>query len=148
MQNSKHKNRIVEYCQQNQLSLTPLREHVLDIILTEKGVIKAYQVLAKMQGKSQTIVAPPTVYRTLDFWADAGVLHKIDAINGYIVCRHRHEHEKSTSTPFILVCRTCGAVFEYGLPDLWEQLHHALQQKHFIPDTDHVVLTGICQKCQ
>lgn len=148
MQENKHKNRIIKYCQQNQLILTPLREMMLDIILRETGVIKAYQILAKMQVKSETAVAPPTIYRTLDFWATAGVLHKIDEINGYIVCRHRHEHSENCSIPFILVCRECGAVFEYELPDLWQQLNNQLIQKDFIPDKDHIVLTGKCQKCQ
>lgn len=148
MQENKHKNRIIKYCQQNQLILTPLREMMLDIILRETGVIKAYQILAKMQVKSETAIAPPTIYRTLDFWATAGVLHKIDEINGYIVCRHRHEHSETCSIPFILVCRECGAVFEYELPDLWQQLNNQLIQKDFIPDKDHIVLTGKCQKCQ
>ena len=56
-----------------------LREQVLDIVLRQEGVIKTYTVLAQMQQQSNGMVAPPTAYRALDFWAEHGVLHKVAA---------------------------------------------------------------------
>lgn len=86
------KQNILAQCRAQNVQVTPLREHVLDIVLQLDGVIKAYTVLAQMQRESDNVLAPPTAYRALDFWAEQGVLHKIPAVNGYILCSHvQHE---------------------------------------------------------
>ena len=74
------KQKILDQCRKSGLQITPLREQVLDIVLELDGVIKAYTVLAQMQRSSASVVAPPTAYRALDFWAEHGVLHKIPAV--------------------------------------------------------------------
>lgn len=150
------KNKILSECQQRGAQVTPLREQVLDIVLQLDGVIKAYTVLAQMQRVSTNVVAPPTAYRALDFWADLGVLHKIPAVNGYILCNHvqhecnghchdDHDHHNSS---FILVCSECGAVDEQSLTKEWQALRQAAQQSGFHLKEEHVVLTGICAKCR
>ena len=80
------KTRILTQCEAQGVTITQLRAQVLDIVLSMSGVIKAYQVLAHMQQSSRNTIAPPTAYRALDFWTEQGILHKIPAINGYILC--------------------------------------------------------------
>lgn len=150
------KAKIVQQMQQQGVQVTPLREQVLDIVLQSDGVIKAYNVLAQMQLHSKTAVAPPTAYRALDFWAEHGVLHKIAAVNGYILCSHvQHEcgghcHDEAAhhSSSFILVCTECGAVDEQSLSREWAGLRTAVNQTGFQLKEEHIVLTGICKKCQ
>ena len=146
------KQKILDQCRKSGLQITPLREQVLDIVLEFDGVIKAYTVLAQMQRSSASVVAPPTAYRALDFWAEHGVLHKIPAVNGYVLCRHdcdshchagAHEHNSS----FILVCTECGAVDEQSLTAEWAALRSAVAAGGFNLNEEHVVLTGICAKC-
>lgn len=148
------KDKILADCQQQGAQVTPLREQVLDIILQADGVIKAYTVLAQMQRlNNDTVVAPPTAYRALDFWVDVGVLHKIPAVNGYILCNHiqhdcnNHCHQPHNSS-FILVCAKCGAVDEQSLNREWRALCKAVRQSGFALKEEHVVLTGICSNCQ
>lgn len=150
------KNKILAECQQRGAQVTPLREQVLDIVLQLDGVIKAYTVLAQMQRNSDNVVAPPTAYRALDFWADLGVLHKIPAVNGYILCSHvqhecgghcHNEHEHHNSS-FILVCEKCGAVDEQSLNTEWLALREGVKSSGFALKEEHVVLTGVCGKCQ
>lgn len=149
---------ILANCRHHKAQVTNLREQVLDLILAEHGVIKAYDILAKLQSASTSTVAPPTAYRALDFWVEQGVLHKVTAVNGYIVCRHNGEHEHNeqgdcTHEPhqpaIILVCKECHAVDEQA-PTLeqWQQLHQSLARTGFLVDEEHIVLTGICQQCQ
>ena len=105
------KQNILAQCRAQNVQITPLREHVLDIVLQLDGVIKAYTVLAQMQRESDNVLAPPTAYRALDFWAEQGVLHKIPAVNGYILCSHVqhecnshcHSDAHSHNSSFILV---------------------------------------------
>ena len=149
------KQKILDQCRKSGLQITPLREQVLDIVLELDGVIKAYTVLAQMQRSSASVVAPPTAYRALDFWAEHGVLHKIPAVNGYVLCTHaRHDcdshchagaHEHNSS--FILVCTECGAVDEQSLTAEWAALRSVVAAGGFNLNEEHVVLTGICAKC-
>ena len=150
------KQKILDQCRKSGLQITPLREQVLDIVLEFDGVIKAYTVLAQMQRSSASVVAPPTAYRALDFWAEHGVLHKIPAVNGYVLCSHaRHncrehgheEHSGHSHSAFILVCTECGAVDEQSLTAEWAALRSAVAAGGFNLNEEHVVLTGICAKC-
>lgn len=150
------KENIINQAKKQGAQITHLREQVLDIILTlPKGVIKAYHVLAQMQQHSNTNIAPPTAYRALDFWVEQGVLHKIAAVNGYILCHHtQHEcnshchAENNSHTAFILVCTKCGTVNEQTLNHEWTALKQAVQQKGFALTEEHLVLTGVCAQCQ
>ena len=112
------KQKIIEQARAKGAQVTALREQVLDIVLEHEGVIKAYYVLSQMQQHSKTPVAPPTAYRALDFWAELGVLHKIAAVNGYVLCSHARHN----------CCEHGHAGF-------------SLTEKH-------LVLTGICAKCR
>ena len=68
------KEQILHQCRTTGAQVTPLREQVLDMVLQLDGVIKAYNVLAQMQRDSESVVAPPTAYRALDFWAEQGAI--------------------------------------------------------------------------
>lgn len=149
------KTRVLEQCRRNGATVTALRAQVLDIVLSMSGVIKAYQVLAQMQRHSDTPVAPPTAYRALDFWAEHGVLHKVSAVNGYILCSHIqhdcsiHCHEEhGHANAFVLVCTRCGAVDEQGMSREWTALRQRLAATGFALNEAHIVLTGICATCQ
>lgn len=61
------KQKIIEQARREDLQVTALREQVLDIVLQQSGVIKAYNVLSQMQQQSEGVLAPPTAYRALDF---------------------------------------------------------------------------------
>ena len=150
------KQNILAQCRAQNVQVTPLREHVLDIVLQLDGVIKAYTVLAQMQRESDNVLAPPTAYRALDFWAEQGVLHKIPAVNGYVLCTHaRHDCDshchagaQEHNSSFILVCTECGAVDEQSLTAEWAALRSAVAATGFALNEEHVVLTGVCGKCR
>ena len=153
----KYKQKILEQARSEGVQVTALREQVLDIVLQQQGVIKAYTVLAQMQQSSDGVVAPPTAYRALDFWAERGVLHKVAAVNGYVLCSHaRHEcdnhcHGSATEahhSAFILVCTECGTVDEQTLGQEWNALREAVAETGFMLKEEHVVLTGVCKQCQ
>ncbi|WP_373795330.1 transcriptional repressor [Neisseria dentiae] len=151
------KQKILAQAKHDGVQVTALREQVLDIILQQTGVIKAYNVLSQMQQQSESVVAPPTAYRALDFWAEQGVLHKVAAVNGYVLCSHAqhdcsdHCHgqgEAAHHSAFILVCTECGAVDEQTLSQEWAALRAGVAASGFALKEEHVVLTGTCKKCQ
>ncbi len=65
------------------------------------GAYAIIEALAKREGKP---IAPPTVYRTLDFFLEHGFLHRIESRNAYARCAHfDHAHESA-----MLICEKCG----------------------------------------
>lgn len=153
--NSAEKARILAQCETQRVTITQLRAQVLDIVLSMNGVIKAYQVLACMQQGSNSTIAPPTAYRALDFWAEQGILHKIPAINGYILCRHvQHEcseqcqQDVTHHSDFVLVCNQCGAVEELSMSQEWLALRQRVSNSGFQLNDEHIVLTGVCNQCR
>lgn len=152
------KQTILERCRENGAQITALREQVLDLVLQQSGVIKAYTVLSLMQQQSDSPVAPPTAYRALDFWVEQGILHKVAAVNGYVLCSHaQHEcnshcHEEESNahhhSAFILVCTECGTVDEQTLSKEWAALQQGVAASGFLLKEEHLVLTGICKQCQ
>ena len=129
-----YKTAIIARAREQGLQITALREQVLDIVLRQEGVIKAYTVLAQMQQQSNGVVAPPTASRALDFWAAHGVLHNVAAVNGYVLCRHARPH--------------CGNTDEQTLSREWQALCAGVAAGGFKLKEEHVVLTGICKQCQ
>ena len=149
------KTRILTQCEAQGVTITQLRAQVLDIVLSMSGVIKAYQVLAHMQQSSRNTIAPPTAYRALDFWTEQGILHKIPAINGYILCRHAQHDCGELCQPdhihhsdFVLVCNQCGAVDEQSMSPEWLALRQRVADSGFILNDEHIVLTGMCSQCR
>ena len=112
------KQKILEQAQRDGVQVTALREQVLDIVLKQSGVIKAYNVLSQMQQQSEGVVAPPTAYRALDFWAEQGVLHKVAAVNGYILCSHA-QHECNDHCHGPRRSRSAPQRVYFGLYRMW-----------------------------
>lgn len=130
-------------CEQRGVRLTALRRQVLELVLAYPGVVKAYQVLADLQ-RERGIAAPPTVYRALDFLVEAGLLHKVGALNGYIVCSHVgccHEG-------LILVCSACGSVNELDATPALDALREQASLLGFAIGQQNLLLTGQCQACR
>ena len=119
------KQKILEQAQRDGVQVTALREQVLDIVLKQSGVIKAYNVLSQMQQQSEGVVAPPTAYHC-----------------------HDHEEAEAHHSAFILVCTECGTADEQTLSQEWAALRAGVAETGFSLKEEHVVLTGICKKCQ
>ncbi|MDF0604878.1 transcriptional repressor [Neisseriaceae bacterium TC5R-5] len=131
------------HCAQRGSKLTALRRQVLEIVLSQQGVIKAYQVLAALQ-EQRGVAAPPTVYRALDFLVEHGLLHKVEALNGFIVCDHFDcQHES-----LILVCQLCGKVQEIDASASLAVLREAASTVTFTLSQQNPLLAGVCDRCQ
>lgn len=131
-----------ELCSRQGARLTALRRRVLELVLAHDGVVKAYQILAELQ-QERGIAAPPTVYRALDFLVEVGLLHKVDALNGFIVCRHVGCHHRG----LILVCSVCGKVSELDASPAFTALREEADERGFVITEQNLLLTGHCRSC-
>ena len=73
-------------CQKNGQRLTTLRQTVLKLVWSSHRPVGAYDILAMLSKGQERPVAPPTVYRALDFLLEQELIHRIASLNAYIGC--------------------------------------------------------------
>ena len=130
-------------CASTGARLTPLRKEVLELILSASGPVGAYDLLAKLKGGSERPAAPPTVYRTLDFLLEKGLIHRLTSINAYIPCCHPREGHQAA----FLICTGCHIVKEASAHGLIQQLDQLATSDHFNARHSIIEISGICQQC-
>ena len=134
---------VEEVCSHKGLQLTPLRRRVLSILSESRSPLGAYAIierLSKLEGKQ---IAPPTVYRTLEFFAENGFLHKIESRNVFAPCEHLgHAHNG-----VLLICETCGHSEEVEDSALDGALKATAARAGFVPCRQMMELQGLCKAC-
>ena len=142
MNNAQFLQSAAEHCLKNGANLTDLRRQVLDLVLAHDGVVKAYQILSDLQ-QARGSAAPPTVYRALEFLVEQGILHRVEALNGYVVCRHLDCAHPSVSLTF----RDCGKVDEMAADEGFMTLRQLCAGHGFEMDEQQLLLNGRCVQC-
>ena len=134
---------VEDICARQGLQLTPLRRRVLSILGESPAPLGAYAIidrLAKIEGKP---VAPPTVYRTLEFFLGHGFVHKIESRNAFAPCEHvGHAHHG-----VLLLCEKCGHSEEIEDPSLDSALQETAARAGFLPHSQMLELQGLCKSC-
>lgn len=125
------------------MRLTPIRRRVLEQVLARHAPVGAYDVLQSLASEG-THWAPPTVYRALEFLLEAGLIHRIDALNAFIACESP-EHAHSGQ---FLVCTRCHRVDELSDPKLSRLLATRAREAGFSADLPGIEIKGICSRCQ
>ena len=130
-------------CARQGLHLTPLRQRVLAILSESSAPLGAYAIIEQLSRREGKQIAPPTVYRTLEFFLDHGFLHKIESRNAYAPCEHLgHSHHGA-----LLLCEKCGRSDEIEDAKLDRLLQEAAARVGFAPHRQMVELVGLCRDC-
>ncbi len=124
-------------CEQSGERFTPLREHVLELVIEDGGAVKAYDLLDRLK-PDRGSPKPPTVYRALDFLSRIGLIHRIEALNAFIACDHSHEGNLAE----FFICKDCSRVEERHAHD-----HADCKPKGFQISRSVIEHYGICATC-
>lgn len=135
--------RVASYCASRNLRFTPIRQEVLELVLQYPEVVKAYEILADLR-RIRANAEPPTVYRALDFFVEIGVLHRAEALNGFVFCPHFDRPHMS----IILSCSQCGNVNEINAIEMVQSMHDFCRTQDFTLQKEPVVFTGLCEGCR
>ncbi len=130
-----------DLCESRNLRLTERREQVLQILLQSHQPMGAYDILAELNHGSARI-APPIVYRALDFLLAEGLVHRIECKNAFIGCVHPGHGDAAQ----FLICKNCDKVAE--LQNSASALQEDARNIGFAVDHSVVELTGTCADCQ
>ena len=130
-------------CERKALLLTPLRQQVLAILAESSGPLGAYAIIDQLSRREGKPIAPPTVYRTLEFFLQNGFVYKIESRNAYAPCEHLgHAHHGA-----LLLCEKCGRSDEIEDVKLDRLLQEAAARAGFAPHRQMVELVGLCRDC-
>jgi Fur family zinc uptake transcriptional regulator len=132
-----------EVCARRGARLTDIRRRVLKLVWRQHGPIGAYDVL-EMLGRNGQRVAPPTVYRALDFLVENGLVHRIETQNAFVGCgepRTRH-------TGQFLICRVCRSVGELADPTIVRVVQDRARRLGFDAETQTIEIHGLCPECR
>jgi Fur family zinc uptake transcriptional regulator len=123
--------------------LTPQRRAVLATLLKTGGPATAYELLDLIKPEDASIT-PASIYRSLDFLVDTGLVHRLDSTRSFIACEHPdHPH-----TGQFLICRACGTVVEAEDKRI-VRANEDLGERHgFTLDQRTVELVGLCGGCR
>ena len=132
-----------EVCQTNNVRLTPMREKVLSLVWQSHKPLGAYDILALLS-VPEKIVAPPTVYRALDFLIEQGLIHRIASLNAYIGCSTPENEHLSQ----FLLCRECGVALEMDSRSITNAIQANANHYGFLIDNETIEISGLCRPCQ
>ena len=111
--------------------------------LNEAGQqMKAYEILDKL--KAQGVRAPMTVYRALDGLEQKGIIHKLEALNSFVICNHNDPHQVQV----FRVCEECDFVDEIDIEGLEALISPYARGDGFSMTVAHLELRGVCKKCR
>mgnify|MGYP006103755427 FL=1 len=129
-------------CDENDSRFTSLRKRVLELVWARHEPIKAYDLLSELQ-KEDKAAKPSTVYRTLDFLLDLGLVHKIHRQNAYVGCVDPKEDRPS----FFLVCNNCHKVSEKHDEEYFKLIKSISKKYQFKLRDTSFEIEGLCNNC-
>jgi Fur family transcriptional regulator, zinc uptake regulator len=130
-------------CERRNLRLTPLRRRVLELVWASHHPIGAYDILDRL-GQERGRVAPPTVYRTLAFLAEHGLVHRIDTLNAFVGCARPGASHRA----YFLICRRCRSAAEFEDERVADALGRFVARAGFHLEAETVELSGLCRRCR
>jgi Fur family peroxide stress response transcriptional regulator len=122
-------------------TLTPQREAVLQVIRESENHMTASEIFAAARSVLPSI-SYATVYNSLKYLKDAGLVHEISFGNGasrYDRETERHDHA---------ICTSCGKLVDFDLTVTKDVVRAAARKTRFLPESIHLTLRGLCPDCR
>lgn len=125
------------------LRKTEKREVILKVIYDSGRHLTPDEVYREMCDKYDSKIGISTVYRTLTFFEEAGLVNVVMIGNETkryeIKCDHHHDH---------MICLECGSIIEFT-DEAIETLQEAVAKRNNFKMIDHdMTIYGFCSNCQ
>ncbi|MCV2886605.1 transcriptional repressor [Aestuariibacter sp. AA17] len=131
------------FCEKKGARFTHLREKVYELLLRQQGSVGAYELLDSLK-ETESSAKPATVYRTLDFLMELGLIHRLESTNAFVACHH---FDCNHPVQF-LICDKCGEVREIQSAGLKETLDNQAASHGFKVTKQTIEAHGTCSACQ
>jgi Fur family zinc uptake transcriptional regulator len=125
--------------------LTRNQSLVLDALSHADAPLSAYTILDKL--RDHGFRAPLQVYRALEKLLEFGLVHRLESINAFVACAHRHDHAHEHGVTAFTICEDCGNVTELCDAVIEERLSFLAKQQQFKTEKTTIEIRGHCQTC-
>lgn len=133
-------------CRGRGLQMTALRREIVGIFAQAQQPLGAYAIIQKLSEAQNRVVAPPTVYRTLDFLVENGFVVKIESRQAYVACDHvGHDHDHHG---IVFSCGKCGRTIEVESASVESGLAALAEKLQFKSERTIVEVEGLCATCR
>ncbi|MDR3357329.1 MAG: transcriptional repressor [Desulfovibrio sp.] len=122
--------------------LTSLRRAILEILMAADFPVKAYDLIEYMRDKGKR-VTPATIYRTLDFLLQNGLVHRVNSLNAYIPCTGEHNNHAL----LMVTCSGCQKTTEIDDQDLYDSMRSRLEELGMSLQGGCIEIQGMCKEC-
>jgi len=120
--------------------LTPIRRHIYKCLAQAETPLGAYDILDMLDGIGSS--KPPTVYRSLEWLIDVGLVKKIESVSKYIA----KTSSDDTDQMALLLCDTCGHVEPFDAGPALKSLAGFAKSKGFKDHQTVIEIIGQCTK--
>lgn len=129
-------------CGERHLKLTDIRSATLEEI-AQSGPISAYQLMSRLSSRLDRRVDPPTVYRSLDFLMNAGLIARLESRSAFVL-RHRPDQLHPS---VLMLCDRCDSTVELEDPRLVKLIEADAAALGFRLGGPIIECSGTCQRC-
>ena len=130
-------------CDARGAQLTTLRRQVLELLWESGRPTGAHELIEALKFRNSRPVAPPTVYRALEFLMSQRFVLKIESRNACVPCAHP---ERRHDCPFF-ICSNCGVSAESEEPRVEQMLAEDAAVLGFRVTRRVVEVEGTCGSC-
>ena len=127
----------------SETKLTKNQSLVLAVLESHQSPLSAYSILDQLTDAG--LRAPPQVYRALEKLIDYGLIHKLESINSYVACQHRHCGSHQVTS--FAICDSCEHVSEIINAEFDKTLHGLADNVGLTPKHSTVEIHGLCNAC-
>jgi Fur family zinc uptake transcriptional regulator len=124
------------------LKATSPRTRILRILLRAKTPLSAYAIRALAEKQGETL-AIPTIYRTIEAFEGAGLVHRHACDGGYTLC----SHPKDIGLHGYLHCHDCGGTEEFVSSSLQGVIEQEAKARSFSASAPLLEIVGTCSRC-
>lgn len=138
MKKSKSPQPISDLLRSHGFKVTPARSALLEILMTKCAPLTVEDIAAKMPDG----INPTTIYRALDQFVEAGLVHQTHFRDGKTYYEHQDHHHHH------IVCTSCGTKEQISLCVESSVARVIKESKKFNQVNDHMLeFFGVCQDC-
>lgn len=130
-------------CRARRVQLTTIRRRVLELLIEAGGATSAYDLIRALKHWTGRPIAPPTVYRALEFLMAQGLVKRVECRNAYVARPHPDTGDRDA----LYICSRCGVTAELSDPRIDRLLVAQAMDLGFRPSRRVLEIEGTCSRC-
>lgn len=123
--------------------LTTLRRAILQLLCQEEKAIGAYALVSALSKDFGRRITPETVYRTLDFLEEHGLVAHLLSSRTYVARSSFYDDKTSV----FFVCSRCAMTAESRDSLVEQAVRSSASAIGFVVPTRVIDLVGVCKRC-